>query len=352
MNNKKQSGTKSAQIADLSEENLQENENRATFAARNEIGNKDLHNQMSSAMATDKYIRFDWAAKKILRDKSNFCILEGLITVLLGESVHIIELLESESNQFYTDDKYNRVDIKAKNSKDEIIIVEIQLRRELYYLERILYGVAKAITEHIQLGDKYDQVKKVYSISILYFDLGKGEDFVYHGQTVFRGLTKNDTLQITTKERGVIDMNKPESVFPEYYLIRVNAFDKIAETHLEEWIKYLKDGVINEDTTAPGLQEAKRKLEYMAMSKSEKLAYDEHINAVMIQNDMFSTARMEGLEEGRIEGRIEGRAEGASEERIKNAVALKKQGVPSTVIATALGMTSEEVEALSIEEQS
>ena len=256
-------------------------------------------------MAADKYIRFDWAAKKILRDKSNFSILEGLVTVLLGEEVHILELLESESNQQDPQDKFNRIDIKARNSKDEIILVEIQLTREVYYLERILYGVAKAITEHIQLGDRYNQVKKVYSISILYFDLGKGEDYVYHGQTTFRGLTKHDTLQISAKEKDFIRMKAPEEVFPEYYLIRVNAFDKLAENHLEEWLLYLKDGIIDESTTAPGLQEAKRKLEYMAMSKAEKLAYDEHLNAVMIQNDVISTNRMEARAEGRAEGRAE-----------------------------------------------
>ena len=33
------------------------------------------------------YIRFDWAIKHILRDKANFDILEGLISVLLGEEV-------------------------------------------------------------------------------------------------------------------------------------------------------------------------------------------------------------------------------------------------------------------------
>ena len=97
----------------------------------------------------DKYIRFDWAVKRLLRQKANFGVLEGFLTVLLGENVKIIEILESESNQQTIDDKFNRVDIKARNSKDEIIIVEIQNTRELYYLERILYGVAKAITEHI-----------------------------------------------------------------------------------------------------------------------------------------------------------------------------------------------------------
>lgn len=301
-------------------------------------------------MAHDKYIRFDWAAKKILRDKANFCILEGLITVLLGEQVQIIELLESESNQYNANDKFNRVDIKAKNSKDEIIIVEIQLTRELYYLERILYGVAKAITEHIHLGDKYDQVKKVYSISILYFDLGKGDDYVYRGQTVFTGLTKNDTLQITSKERDAINMKAPEEVFPEYYLVRVNAFDKIAETHLEEWLKYLKEGVIDDNTTAPGLQEAKRKLEYMAMSQPEKLAYDEHINAVMIQNDVISTAIKEGKAEGRIEGRIEGRKEGRiegkKEGRKEIILKMKSKGLASNEIAEFTGITIDEINNL------
>lgn len=288
-------------------------------------------------MAQDKYIRFDWAVKKILRDKTNFCILEGLCTVLLQEPVHIIELLESGSIQKNCTAEHIRVDISAKNSKDEIIIINIQFSRLLYYVECIHFGVAKAITEHINLGNKYDQVKKVYSISILYFDLGKGEDFVYRGQTRFLGLTKHDELQVTTKEKDVINMKSPEEVFSEYYLIRVNAFDKIAETHLEEWIKYLKDGVIDDNTTAPGLQEAKRKLEYMAMSKADKVAYDEHINAVMIQNDVISTAMKEG--------RAEGRAEGIDAANARSIQRMHSKGFTNEEIADLLGFSIEYVES-------
>ena len=329
-------------------------------------------------MPLNRYIRFDWAAKKILRDKENFAILEGLLTVLLAEPIHILEILESESNQYDAADKFNRVDIKARNSKEEIIIVEIQLTREIYYLERILYGVSKAITEHINLGDKYDQVKKVYSISILYFDLGKGEDFVYRGRTVFEGLTKHDTLQITAKERDVINMKSPDQVFPEYFLLRVNAFNKIAENHLEEWICYLKTGDINENTTAPGLQEAKRKLEYLSMSRKEKAAYDEHLNAQMIQNDVIAAAIIEGraeglekgraeglkrglaegiekgraegieqgLEEGRAEGREEGRAEGSRKNAVETAARMKQDKLPFELISKYTGLSEEEIEAL------
>lgn len=294
----------------------------------------------------ENFIRFDWAAKRILRDKANFGVLEGLITVLLNEEVRIVEILESEANQDAYDDKFNRVDIKAKNSKGEIIIVEIQLTRELYYLERILFGVAKSITEHIHLGDKYDKVKKVYSISILYFDLGKGADYLYHGQTTFTGVHTHDTLQITTKEKDVIEMKAPEEVFPEYFLIRVNEFNKVATTPIEEWLDYLKSGHIRKDTSAPGLQEARAKLNYLQMSAQERSAYDHHIDAIMIQNDVISTAQKEGRAEGRAEGRIEGRIEGRAEEKRQNALRMKKKGYPIEDIAEITGLPVSEVESL------
>ena len=275
---------------------------------------------------------------RLLRQKANFGVLEGLLTVLLNEKVEIIELLESESNQQAVDDKFNRVDIKARNSKDEIIIVEIQNTREIYYLERILYGVAKAITEHISLGDSYHEVKKVYSISILYFDIGKGNDYLYHGQNIFTGVHTGDRLEVTAKEKDVIVRKLPSEVFPEYFLIRVNEFNQVAMTPLEEWIEYLKTGCIRPDTTAPGLGEAREKLLYYSMSPEERYAYDEHINAIMIQNDVLSTAALEG--------RIEGRQEGRQEERQEIAVNMKQLGLDFQLISQATGLTPEEIEKL------
>ena len=294
----------------------------------------------------DKYVRFDWAIKRLLRQKANFDVLEGFLTVFLGEKITIVDILESEGNQQDADDKFNRVDIKARNSKDEIIIVEIQNTRELYYLERILYGVAKAITEHISLGEKYYKVKKIYSISILYFDIGKGNDYLYHGQNQFIGVHTGDQLQVNVKEQGAIQTRMPAEIFPEYILIRVNEFDKVAVTLLEEWMKYLKEGIIRPDTTAPGLNEAREKLKYYSMSKEERQAYDEHLSAVMIQNDVLDTAKLEGRIEGLAEGRAEGRAEGITEGLLQTARNLKSMGMPAEVIQKATGLSIEEIEKL------
>lgn len=298
----------------------------------------------------NSYIRFDWAAKRLLRNKANFGVLEGFLTVLLNEEIHIIEILESESNQASMDDKFNRVDIKAKNSKGEIIIVEIQNTRELYYLERILYGVAKAVTEHISLGRTYQEVKKVYSISILYFDIGKGDDYLYHGQNRFIGVHTGDQLMVSTKEKNAIVTKMPEQIFPEYFLIRVNEFNKVAVTPLEEWIQYLKTGMIEPDSKAPGLEEAREKLKYFNMSSEEQHAYDEHINAIMIQNDVLDSAKLEGREEGRMEGRVEGlvegRMEGEREKQLEIARNLKSMGLSVEVIANGTGLSLEDIQNL------
>lgn len=283
----------------------------------------------------DRYIRFDWAIKRLLRQKANFGVLEGFLTVFLGEKVTIVEILESESNQVSITDKFNRVDIKAKNDKGEIILVEVQNSREADYLERLLYGVAKTITEHIELGHPYKEVKKVYSISIVYFDLGRGKDYLYHGQNRFVGVHTGDSLKITTREKEALVTRSPEEIFPEYILIRVNEFNQVATSPLEEWMTYLKEGTIRPDTQAPGLEEAREKLRYYSMSEEERRTYEAHLDAIVVQTDVITTAKREGLYEGRMEGRAEGLAEGKKQANIATARKLQSLGVPLEVIQSA-----------------
>lgn len=296
-------------------------------------------------MCSGKYIRFDWAAKNILRNKADFVVFEGLISVLVKEKVSIVELLESESNQDQRNDKYNRVDIKAKNSKGEIILVEIQQTREADYLQRMLYGVAKAITEHMGRGKMYENVKKVFSINILYFKLGEGKDYLYHGQTTLTGVHDGDMLNLTEHEREDLKVVSPEDVFPEYYVIRVNEFDKLATDPLEEWIRYLKDEYISPDTTAPGLKEAKERLEYLRMTPEQQRSYDHYIDTMVRDADVYRTQMLE-IKIAREKVLAEGRAEGRKEERLNNAKNLKANGVPMDVIAKSLGLSEEEVAAL------
>lgn len=274
-------------------------------------------------------IRFDWAAKYVLRDKADFTILEGLVSTVIGESVTIVELLESESNQKTKDDKFNRVDIKAKNSKGDIILIEIQQSTELYFLQRVLFGVAKTITEHLKLGKQYQLVKKVYSINILYFDFGVGDDYLYHGSNSLIGVNTGDQLQVTAEEMQGIETVLSEKVFPEYYLLRVEKYDKEeAHSEREEWMCYLKWGYINPQTKVRGLKEAYERLHELKMSPKERKAYEDHLETLMYQDSVLGAARRDG----RIEGRAEGKEEGKEEAYETIASRMRKAGFAEETI--------------------
>lgn len=101
----------------------------------------------------NQIIRFDWAMKRLLRNKANFSVLEGLLTTLLGEKIIIRRLLESESNQEDEYDKYNRVDMLAENSKGELVLIEVQNNNEYAYFQRMLFGTSKLVTEYINRGE-------------------------------------------------------------------------------------------------------------------------------------------------------------------------------------------------------
>ena len=261
-------------------------------------------------MPKRKLISFDWAIKRLLRSKANFDVLEGFLSVLLNDDIIIIEMLESETNKDDKNDKFNRVDLKVKNQKAEIILVEIQYDRELDYFQRILYATSKAVTEHLFEGETYQKAIKVISINILYFNLGEGDDYVYYGKTCFTGLHKHDELCLTQTQQALFNKKKPEDIFPEYYLIRVNKFNDIARNSLDEWVYFLKNEEINDSFQAKGLRRAKEILDVMKLPETERAAYERYLEDKRYQASMFQSTYVAGLFEGKQEGRQEGIREG------------------------------------------
>src|ERR1700722_1330273 len=179
-------------------------------------------------------IRFDWAIKRLLRNKANFGILEGFLSELLEDDIKIENILEGESNKESALNKLNRVDLLVKNSKGELIIIEIQNDYQADYLLRMLFGTAKLIVDNMDEGMAYREVKKIISIHIVYFDLGVGDDYIYYGSTTFWGRHKNDMLQLSKQEQEILLTEVVSKIFPQYYIIKVNDFDNVAKDTLDE----------------------------------------------------------------------------------------------------------------------
>ncbi len=244
-------------------------------------------------MQQKKHIRFDWAIKRLLRQKANFGILEGFLSELLKEDIEIVEVIESESNQETEGDKYNRVDVLVKDKKGDLIIVEIQNSYALDYFLRILFGISKAIIEHIKEGDTYAKVKKVISVNIVYFELGQGDDYIYRGTTNFRGIHDNQILRLTAAQKNLFRKEKVEEVYPEIYLIKVNKFDDNAKDTLDEWVYFLKNSEIKQEFSAKGIKEADEVLKRANMSDKERREYQRFVEVLSDRASIAMTIEFE-----------------------------------------------------------
>jgi predicted transposase/invertase (TIGR01784 family) len=275
-------------------------------------------------------VRFDWAMKRLLRSKANFGILEGFLSELLKRDLKILSLLESESNKEDKDGKLNRVDILAELTTGERVLIEVQVNSETDYFYRMLFGTSKIVTEYLGEGEPYSQIKKVYSINILYFDLGHGSDYIYHGTTSFVGMHNNDTLALTEKQKGVFKKDNVYEIYPEYYLIKLNQFNEIAKDTLDEWIYFLKTEEIKDTFRAKGLIEAKEKLDSLKLDPKEKEEYKKYTDNLSYQKSMV----ISNYEDGRVTGKLE---------VAKN---LKKLGINNETIQQATGMSADEIDKL------
>ncbi len=297
-----------------------------------------------------KLISFDWAVKKILRSKANFGILEGFLSELLKEDIKIKQLLESESNKDTSISKFNRVDLLVENTKGELIIIEVQNQRQMDFMQRMLYSTSKLVVEHIIEGNPFEEIKKIISVNIVYFDLGQGDDYLYKGKTEFIGLNKNDSLKLSDKQKILFKKEELSSIFPEYYIIKVNNFNDVAKNTLDEWIFFLKNEEIKDNFSAKGLSEAKQKLDILKLSKAEREIYEAYQFELHYQASMFLSTYTLGNIEGNIKGRAEGREEGREIGELNKAkeiaIKAKQNNLSIDTIITLTGLNDEDIQQL------
>lgn len=299
----------------------------------------------------DNFIRFDWAMKRLLRDKSNYVVLEGFLSTLLEEDLRISRFLESESNQTDETDKFNRADILVEDSKGRLLIIKIQNYRELYYYHQMLYGASDILSRYTDEETDYNKICKIYSINIVYFSMIKSKDYAYHGEIIFRGLHDSDNfLKLSVRQQDLFIGKDAGDIFPEYYVLRVNDFDKVAKTPLDEWIKFLKTGEIDKEATAKGLPEARERLRIDTLPDAEKRAYYRDMEALRYQRSVIKTGwdegHTEGFKEGKAKGRAEGRAEGEKMKAKEVAKRMKEMGLSVKDIIQCTGLTHGEIEEL------
>ncbi|MBQ9355881.1 MAG: hypothetical protein IJT98_01105, partial [Prevotella sp.] len=185
-------------------------------------------------------------------------------------------------------------------------------------------------------------------------DLGQGADYVYRGRTDFRGLHDGDLLKLSAKQQALFGgKEEPADLLPEYFLLKVNNFNKVAKESLDQWISFLKTGDIPDSFDAKGLPEARERLRVASLPEKERREYLRELERRMVENDAIKSSFIdgkdeglkEGLKEGKKEGLMEGIEKGKKEREIEIARSLKGK-VPIDIIMASTGLDESDIASL------
>ena len=201
----------------------------------------------------------------------------------------------------------------------------------------------KSLLITLKLGDNFSNISKVISISILYFNIGKGTDYIYKGTTEFKGLNDGEPLIIKEKENIPENLGpkytlKTKNIFPEYYLITVERYKNEIKKQIDEWIYIFKNSEVAAGSKSKNIESAEKKLWEINMTKEERRSYEKYMWYYVKDRDKVNTARMEGeekglktgeqigIQKGKMEGEQIGIQKGKMEEKMEGIKKSLKQG--------------------------
>ena len=277
-------------------------------------------------------------------------LLDFLNSLLEGEK-HIVNLtfLDKEQPALYDEDRSLIYDIYCETDEGEHIIVEMQNKSQPYFKSRSIYYISESIARQGERGSSWNYaIDSVYLIAFLNFI---PLDFKQQFRTDVVLAEKNTVDQFSDKLR---------MIYLQLPLFKKEADE--CENQVERWIYLLKNMETLSRLPWAAQSAVFKKLESIAdvgaMSRDERLKYDEALRKYRDTISVFEGARMEGLMEGRMEGRKEGRKEGLMEgrmegrmegqrsEKMENARKMKTYGLALDMIAEITGLSIEEVRGL------
>ncbi len=145
-------------------------------------------------------------------------------------------------------------------------------------------------------------------------------------------------LKPSKKQKDDFNIETISDIYPEYYILRVNKFNDIAKSSLDEWIYFLKNEEIKTAFKAKGLDRAKEILDMLKLGEKERVIYKRREENKMYRESLMYTAKIEGEERGIKKGK--------KEREIEIAKASLKQNIDISTISLITGLTVEEIQQI------
>ena len=236
--------------------------------------------------------RIDFAFKEIMMDEQARIGFLSAMLRLNPADIRETRVLNTSLRKFHKDEKQGILDVRILLNNDTEIDIEIQLSALSVWADRSLFYLAKMYTEQIHSGQDYTVFKKCVGISILDFDLFKGESEFYS-----RFHLREDTRQTLFTDKL------------EFHVVELPKLPKELKEDSDEillWAKFINAEKKEEfDMLAeknPYIEKAYEKLQVISRDREKRMEYEAREKAILDHNQMMLEAREGGLKDGLEQG--------------------------------------------------
>ena len=267
----------------------------------------------------------DFAFKKLFGVEENKDLLIDLINAVVSakDQISDLELQNPYNAKNFRADKLSILDIKAKGMDNKWYNIEMQIMDQEYYDARALYYWSKVYNAQLLSGINFDNLQKTIAINFLNFDCL--DEKYYHNTYKLKNIVTNNDYSVDHLELHFIELKKYHETF---------------STTLDRWANFLKNAheyssqKLPQELQIPTIQKAVEVLEHMYLDKDERESYEARLKWLRDEEMAIQKAENRGIEQGIEQGKIA---------MVAMAKALLAQGVAVDIVASASGLSKEEL---------
>ena len=289
-----------------------------------------MENNLELLPLTDDYI-----FKRVFAYKGNESVLKDFLEALLKIEIKGIKITNPEIIPYEKGEKRGLLDIKAEINDGTMLDVEMQMKNERNTDERATEYMGKMISEQLQVGEDYQNLKKSIVIFITNYNFLKRNSYHSVGRMKF-----DKTIEDEYVNMGYDEEDELASKYIEVHYIELPKFKKkelSKFTKLDQWMCIFtqnKEGIMLAEKENKEIKRAINTLDFLSKDPKER---ERHNSIVMAEyNRLVSEHNF--FEDGKNEGK--------KEEKIEIAKELLKRNIPIEEVAEITKLTIEEVKKL------
>ena len=285
-----------------------------------------MENNLELLPLTDDYI-----FKRVFAYKGNESVLKDFLEALLKIEIKGIKITNPEIIPYEKGEKRGLLDIKAEINDGTMLDVEMQMKNERNTEERATEYMGKMISEQLQVGEDYQNLKKSIVIFITNYNFLKRNSYHSVGRMKF-----DKTIEDEYVNMGYDEEDELASKYIEVHYIELPKFKKkelSKFTKLDQWMCIFtqnREGIMLAEKENKEIKRAINTLDFLSKDPKER---ERHNSIIMAEyNRLVSEHNF--FEDGKKEGKIE------------IAKKMLKEKVPIEMIEKFTELSKEEIEKI------